>query len=216
MDPVSALLAFSLAALLLTLTPGLDTALVLRTAAVEGGLRAMLAGLGVSCGVLAWGFLTAIGLGALLAVSEAAFLMLRIAGAAYLLWLGALMVRAAFSGGGSGFAPTAEHPDAAATSPGRWFLRGLFTNLLNPKVGVFYVSFLPQFIPPGSNAVLFSVLLAGIHAVFGILWFAALVLATRPLARLLARPAVRRGLDGLTGTVLIGFGLRLALERRAG
>ncbi|MGH2342333.1 LysE family translocator [Segnochrobactraceae bacterium EtOH-i3] len=216
MDPISALLAFTLAAFFLTLTPGLDTALVLRTAAVEGGLRAMLAGLGISCGVIAWGFLTAVGLGALLAVSELAFALLRMAGAAYLFWLGFLMVRAALSGAGGGFQPTAALPDRAATSPGRWFLRGLFTNLLNPKVGVFYVSFLPQFLPPGVNPVGFSVLLAAIHGALGIVWFAALVLATRPLARWLARPVVRRSLDGITGAVLIGFGLRLALERRAG
>lgn len=216
MDPVSALLAFTVAAALMTITPGLDTALVLRTAAVEGGVRAMLAGAGISTGVLLWGFLTAVGLGALLAVSETAFLLLRIAGAVYLLWLGFLMLRAAFSGGGSALAALAEPADRAATSPGRWFLRGLFTNLLNPKVGVFYVSFLPQFLPPGVNPVAFSVLLAAIHGVLGLVWFAALVLATRPLARFLARPSVRRGLDGITGTVLIGFGLRLALERRAG
>ncbi len=217
MDPVSALLAFTVAAALMTMTPGLDTALVLRTAAVEGGVRAMLAGAGISVGVLLWGFLTAIGLGALLAVSEMAFLLLRIAGAVYLLWLGIGMLKAAFSGrGGFGLPAAASAGDRPATSPGRWFLRGLLTNLLNPKVGVFYVSFLPQFLPPDVNAVAFSVLLAGIHAGLGLLWFAALVLATRPLAHLLARPAVRRGMDGLTGAVLVGFGLRLALERRAG
>lgn len=214
MDPVTALLAFSVAAALLTLTPGLDTALVLRTAAVEGGRQAFLAGAGISCGSLSWGLITALGLGALLAVSKTAYLVLQIIGAGYLIFLGAGMLKAALFGQGSVL---------AASSPGdfprrgrNWFLRGLTTNLLNPKVGVFYVSFLPQFIPAGANVPLFSVAMAAIHATMGLLWFVLLILATQPLARFLRRPAAMRTLDGATGAVLIAFGLRLALERRAG
>lgn len=218
MDPLSAVLAFSLAAALLTLTPGLDTALVLRTAAVEGPGQAMLAGAGVSTGVLAWGLMAALGLGAVLAVSETAYLLLRIAGAVYLLWLGFGMLRAALS------PERARHLAAMASAKGAggtggggrgWYWRGLLTNLLNPKVGVFYVSFLPQFAAEGVPVVAFSVGLAAIHATMGIAWFALLTLATRPITGLLKRPAVTRSLDGLTGAVLIGFGLRLALERRS-
>lgn len=219
MDPLSAVLAFSLAAALLTLTPGLDTALVLRTAAVEGPGQAMLAGAGVSTGVLAWGLMAALGLGAVLAVSETAYLLLRIAGAAYLLWLGIGMLRAALSPERARhLAAMASAKGAGGTGGGRgrgWYWRGLLTNLLNPKVGVFYVSFLPQFTAEGVPVVAFSVGLAAIHATMGIAWFALLTLATRPITGLLKRPAVTRSLDGLTGAVLIGFGLRLALERRS-
>lgn len=211
MDPVSAVIAFSLAAALLTLTPGLDTALVLRTAAVEGPRRALLAGAGVSAGVLTWGLAAALGLGALLAVSETAYMVLKIAGSLYLLWLGGRMLWSALRP-----APVVEEaaPQAPTRSRGNWFWRGLMTNLLNPKVGLFYVTFLPQFVPPDMPVVAFSFGLAAIHVAMGMSWFALLVGATRPFARLLQSPAVRRMLDGLTGSVLVAFGLRLALERR--
>lgn len=212
MDPTTALLGFSLAALLLTLTPGLDTALVLRTAAVEGGRQAMLAGGGIVAGVLAWGLIAAVGLGAILAISQTAYALLQLAGAVYLLWLGAVMLHRAV-GQRHRYLPTEAFAPGARPSR-RWFLRGLLTNLLNPKVGVFYVSLLPQFLPEGVHVVAFSALLAGIHAAMGLLWFAALVLATRPLARWLKQPAVQRSLDALTGATLMLFGLRLALARQ--
>lgn len=209
MDAYSAIIAFSLAAALLTVTPGLDTALVLRTATVEGSKQAMAAGTGVVAGVLAWGLLASLGLGAMLAVSEIGFRILQYAGAAYLIWLGARMVWQAV-------APTDRRvaDDGPARRADGWFWRGLMTNLLNPKVGVFYVSFLPQFIPVDVPVVALSMGLAAIHAAMGMVWFAAITLATRPFSRLLRRPAFTRSVDGLTGTVLIGFGLRLALERR--
>ena len=81
-------------------------------------------------------------------------------------------------------------------------------------MGIFYITFLPQFIPAGSDVLTFSLLLAAIHALLGVLWFALLVAATRPLARWLSRPAVMRGLDRMTGAVFIAFGLKLALEKR--
>jgi threonine/homoserine/homoserine lactone efflux protein len=96
----------------------------------------------------------------------------------------------------------------------RWFVRGLLTNLLNPKVGVFYVTFLSQFIPSGVNVVGFSVLLALIHDVEGILWFAALTLATQPLVHWLCRPKILTILNRVTGGMFILFGARLALERK--
>src|SRR5690242_10405150 len=149
---LAALLAFTLAAAVLTVTPGLDTALVLRTAVVEGPARAMVAGLGICTGLFGWGLLVSAGLGALLAVSQLAFDGLRIAGALYLLYLGArllLRLRAPVS-------PITVERGAGEDVTGdgeqrRWFIRGLLTNLLNPKVGAFYVTFLPQFIPAGVN-----------------------------------------------------------------
>lgn len=209
MTVTEALLAFILAAGLLTLSPGLDSALVLRTAAAEGGRRAFAAALGICLGCVAWGIIAAVGLGALLAVSELAYAILRWCGAAYLLYLGGKMIWNARAG----FDPAAGAGESAG-SGWRWFTRGLVTNLLNPKIGVFYVTFLPQFVPAGVEVVSFTVLLAAIHAAEGILWFAALILATRPLAAVLRRPAVVRWLDRATGAVLIGFGLKLALESR--
>jgi threonine/homoserine/homoserine lactone efflux protein len=92
--------------------------------------------------------------------------------------------------------------------------RGLLTNLLNPKIGVFYVTFLPQFVPAGSNVAVFSFALACIHVTLGTAWFAVLIAATVPLNRQMRRPSVIRMLDRLTGGVFIGFGVKLALSSR--
>lgn len=200
------LIAFTLAAALLTVTPGLDTALVLRTAAAEGARRAFAASLGICLGCLAWGALAAVGLGIVLQASELAYLALKWIGAAYLLYLGLRLI----------FARRCV-PEAAEAGPALgtdWFLRGLLTNLLNPKVGAFYVSFLPQFIPAGASVAWTTLLLAAIHSALGLLWFALLIGATRPLAKALRNPALVRALDRATGAILILFGLRLAFGRQ--
>lgn len=207
MDPtMAALIAFTGAASLLTITPGIDTALVLRTAASQGPNAGVAAAVGICLGCLVWAALVAVGLGALLAASRLAYTGLRWAGGAYLIWLGIGLLRRPRSAFNLGGGP----------SPGRGsaFARGALTNLLNPKVGVFYVSFLPQFAPPGVALPGFILLLGAIHAGLGLIWFAALIAATRPLARLLAKPAVLRGLDRATGGVFLLFGLGLALDAR--
>jgi threonine/homoserine/homoserine lactone efflux protein len=208
MSPLEqSLIAFTLAAALLTMTPGLDTALVLRTATVEGPRRAWSAALGVCLGCLAWGAIVAAGLGVLLAASELAYTILKYAGAAYLAWLGLKLILArrddiGLAGG--------EARNAGAAI---WFRRGLLTNLLNPKVGIFYVSFLPQFVPAGASVPATTLLLAAIHAALGLLWFVALILATRPIAAALRKPRTIRVLDRLTGAVFLLFASRLALSR---
>ena len=208
MTVVQALLAFSVAAALLTVTPGLDTALVLRTAAVEGPKRAAFAGLGIIAGCLVWGAAVALGLGVLLEASTLAFNLLKWAGAAYLVWLGIGLIL-----------KPRERFDLAAPEGPRgddfaWMRRGFLTNLLNPKVGVFYISFLPQFLPQGVPGGPFIFLLAALHGAMSVFWFAALIAATRPIAGALQRAPVVRWLDRLTGGVFLAFGVRLALERR--
>jgi threonine/homoserine/homoserine lactone efflux protein len=210
-----ALFAFSVAAALLTITPGLDTALVLRTAAVEGSRRATLAAVGICTGLFGWAFTVSVGLGALLAVSRLAYDALRIAGACYLIYLGAKIFfrkSAALIE-----TPTEESRQSKAAnstdSAPRWFARGFLTNILNPKVGVFYVTFLPQFIPAGVGVTSFSLLLASIHVAEGIVWFILLISATSLLSQWLRRPRVAKMIDRVTGTVLVGFGVALALER---
>ena len=203
-----ALAAYVVAAGLLTLTPGLDTALVLRTAAVEGPKRAGLAAVGIVTGCLAWGAGVALGLGALLAAARQPVTMPKWAGAAYLVWLGlGLLLKPRDRFELSGEAPRAGGDFA-------WMRRGLLTNLLNPKVGVFYISFLPQFLPAGVQAAPFIFLLAVIHAVLGLAWSACLIGATQPIAGVLRRAGVVRWLDRITGGVFLGFGLKLALDRR--
>lgn len=202
---LASLVAFLLAIGLLTVTPGVDTALVLRAATVEGSRRAALASLGIGLGCLVWGAAVAVGLAALLASAPLAYTLLSWAGAAYLCWLGLRMLLRPRDSMGSATAP--------AASGRTWFLRGLLGNLLNPKVGVFYVSFLPQFVPAGMAPGPWTFGLACLHVVVGLIWCALLILATRPLGRALRRPTVVRALDRLTGGVFIGFGVKLALGR---
>lgn len=205
---LATLLAYTIAAILLTITPGLDTALVLRTAATEGPRRAWLAGAGILCGVAVWGVLVALGLGALLAASQLAFTILKWTGAAYLAWLGVRMIL----NPRTRYAP--EEEAQAAARRGSAFWRGFLCNILNPKVGVFYVSFLPQFIPAGADAPLWTAMLVGIHAVLTVPWFALLIAATAPLGRALRRPQVLKWLDRTIGAVFLAFGAKLALSSR--
>lgn len=204
------LLAFVAAAGVLTVTPGVDTAMVLRSSASHGPRAGAAAGLGICAGLLVWGAGAALGLTALLAASTLAFTALKWAGAAYLLWLGAKLIarpRAALS---------APHPDDGLDRAGGAadaLRRGFLTNLLNPKVGVFYVTFLPQFIPHGVDVAAFSLLLAGVHVLLTSVWFAMLIGLAVPLGRWLNKPPVARALDRLTGCVFVAFGLKLAVAR---
>lgn len=206
MTIMDALLAFSFAALLLTLTPGLDTALVLRTATVEGRKQAVHAALGISTGCLVWGAAVAFGLGALIAVSELAYDILKYCGALYLSWLGINML----------LRPRKQlaQADNTAKKGSNWFLKGVLGNALNPKIGIFYVSFLPQFIPQGHSPILWTFILVGIHIVIGTSWSMALISATRPLATILRKEKVIRWMDRTTGAIFLAFAARLALSRR--
>jgi threonine/homoserine/homoserine lactone efflux protein len=203
----ASLASFIAAAALLTIAPGLDTALVLRTAAIGGPRRAALTGLGIAAGCFSWATLVAVGLGTLLAASEVAYTTLRWIGAAYLVYVGYKMLRhprrsflPETCGGGSG-----RH---------KAFITGVLTNLLNPKVGVFYVSFLPQFVPQGVPVAPYILLLGAIHAFLGLTWFVCLIAATRPIAQFLKRPPVVMTCDRLTGGMFVAFGIGLALQSR--
>lgn len=215
MDPAAAILSFSAAALLLTLTPGLDTALVLRTATVESPRQGMIAGAGITLGVLVWGIAAAAGLGSLAAASPLAYQALRLAGALYVLWLGVQMVLSACKTLRRRKAH--EKFSAEPARPPNWFLRGLTTNLLNPKVGLFYASFLPQFLPRDhfgpAGLIAFGAGLALIHCAFGLAFFALITSAAARASAFLARPAVRGGIEGLTGLVLCGAALALLAAR---
>lgn len=202
--------AFSAAAALLTITPGLDTALVLRTATLEGWWRAALAASGIIVGVLVWGVIVGLGLGVLLLTSALAFSVLKWIGALYLVALGLRLILQPrdTDPGAEGAACLRSEPASSA------WLRGLLSNLLNPKVGLFYVSFLPQFIPQGVSAGSFSVLLAAIHAALSVIWFAVLIAATAPIAKAMRRPGVLRWLDRAIGGLFVSFGVRLALSTR--
>ena len=200
-----AVVAFSAFAALLTITPGVDTALVIRMSIAGGARRGWLAASGVCTGVMCWGFASAVGISALLTASRTAYDVLRVAGAVYLVWLGI----AALTRPNDRDASTGTETRSGA----RAFRTGLLANLLNPKVGVFYLSVLPQFIPKGAPVLATSLLLAFVHAVEGIVWLGLVALLVARLRMLLGRPSVKRRLEQVTGAVLIAFGLRLAFER---
>ena len=208
MSLATAVLTFTLVAAALTITPGLDTALVLRAALTRSRREAAATAAGIVAGLLVWGAAAAVGVSALLTASQVAYDVLRYAGAAYLVWFGVRLLVRAIRGGG------AEAPGAGVTgSAWRAVRTGLATNLLNPKVGVFYVALLPQFLPSGSDPLAVGLLLAGVHALLSVAWFGLLIALAAVLSRWLRRPATVRAIDGVTGASLVGFGVRLALVR---
>ncbi|WP_431918458.1 LysE family translocator [Amycolatopsis tucumanensis] len=203
----SALFAYVLVALAGVMTPGLDTMLMLRHTLLGGRRAGFRALAGINLGCLVWGTASIAGLTALLTASRIAYDVVRVVGAAYLIWLGASALWKSFR----------RHQPAPEISvePARGALRaGLVTNLLNPKVGVFYLSLLPQFLPAGPGQAGWGALLVLIHVSIGWLWMSAVLLLAAQARRFLLRDAVRRWLDRLTATVLIGLGVRIATESR--
>lgn len=205
MTLTTAVLGFAVVAAALTVTPGLDTALVLRSAMTGHRRDAVATAVGIVAGLFVWGAAAAVGVSALLTASQLAYDVLRYAGAAYLVWFGArLLWRAVHP------VPVADVDAVAGRSSWGAARLGLVTNLLNPKVGVFYVALLPQFVPPGTDALAVGLLLAAVHAVLSLVWFALVIALAGLLRRRLRGPRTVRVVDGVTGAVLVGFGAGLA------
>jgi threonine/homoserine/homoserine lactone efflux protein len=209
--------------------PGLDSALVLRTAVVSGRRHAYATALGINAGVLVWGVAAAVGATAVLAASATAYRVLTLAGAAYLLWLGGQMLWSSFRPGRYDALPAAAlrheaHSGAdiaggdqgASRSAWRSFAVGATTNLLNPKVGVFYLATIPQFLPDDVPHLLMGLLLAVEHDVLGLVWLALLINAAAVAKRWLSGRAIARVTDRLTGVVLVAFGGRLGWNALTG
>ncbi len=212
--------AFALFAAVVTITPGVDTMLVVRTSARSGRRAGVAAAAGIVVGCLIWAALSALGVTAVLTASRLAFEVLRAAGVAYLVFLGvralwrarrpAVAVAGADPLFGAGAAAPPAPPARAAAAAAR---TGLTTNLLNPKVGAFYLSVMPAFLPAGVPALVGALGLGAIHAIEGLLWLSGLVLVVGRARAFLGRPTVARRLEQLTGVVFVAFGLRLAFER---
>lgn len=193
------LLAFLLASFLLAMVPGVGTAMLVRQS-VRGGRRAVLATVaGLEVGVAVWAAAAGLGLSILLVASQVAYQALRIVGIAVLLWFG---VRALFG----------RHRDAGEPTAGSGFRAGLLVNLANPKLAVFAISFLPQFVAPGAGRWALLVL-AALWVVIDTLWYLIIASLLTWAVGWLRRPHVRARLERISGLVLIGLGLRLALEK---
>jgi len=190
----------------------MDTALVLRSSIARSRRFAFATAIGISTGAMIWGVAAAVGVSALLAASEVAYRLLTIAGAAYMIWLGLSLLWKSRKHGKAAPAPEAAAPASGRNELFTGWLTGTGTNLLNPKVGVFYIATIPQFIPAGASPLLVGILLAGIHCILAMAWFTLLIFATGHASRWLKGARSIRIIDSITGTVLVGFGLRLALE----
>ena len=199
------LAAFLAISALVIVTPGQDTALTIRNSLLGGRRAGVFTALGVSSGQAVWALATSIGIAALIVAFEPAFLALKLAGAAFLVYLGAQALYAALRG------QRTEQRSTGGTLNGATALRqGLLSNLGNPKMAVFFTSLLPQF---GSS---FPVLL-GLGLVFCLMtftWLTPYAFAVAKAGDLLRRPAIKRAFDALLGAVLVALGLRLATDRR--
>ncbi len=204
---------FATATLVLNATPGVDFALTVSRTLQHGPRAGAAAALGIAAGCVAHALAAAFGLAALLAAHPAALDAVRWAGAAYLAWLGVWMLRQAARGA------TPAPPQAAAVPPRSTaadFRVGLLTNLLNPKVALFFLAFLPQFVPAGTPSATLSFLLLGAWFVLqGTAFLLALVAVAAVARRLRTRPAVARALQALGGLLFIALALRLARREAA-
>ena len=205
---------FLVAITLLSMSPGVDTLLVIRNTARGGWRDGVTTSLAICCGLFVHAAVSALGISLILLQSAWAFGLLKLAGAAYLVWLGINGLRAARRGHGLPVGGVqAERQVVPLWRPLR---EGLLSNVLNPKTVIFYMAFLPQFIAPGDPALVKSLWLAGVHFVVANLWQIAIVLMVGSAGRWLASPAFSRWLNGITGAVLVGFGIKLALTRQPG
>ena len=200
------LIPYLIAISILTITPGLDTTLIIRTATLEGKTKAFQAALGINLGCIVWGVIVACGLGALLMTSDLAFNALKWIGAIYLTWLGLNLILKPRS-------QLASLNNSAVTTQ-NWFMKGFWGNLLNPKVGIFYISFLPQFIPQSASPVIWTMSLVMIHVVIGLIWSIFLIAAMQSISAYLKQPKFIRYMDRITGSIFILFALKLAFSKR--
>lgn len=207
---MTGVVGFAVVAGLMTLVPGIDTALVLRAALGSGRRAAYAAVAGISAGLLVWAIVAAAGVSALLAASRDAYVALEVAGAAYMIWLGLRLWWESRFAGTLAHGEDVSAPDRGAKAA---FARGFVTNLLNPKIGVFYLAVLPQFLPEGAPYLVAGAGLALIHIAEGCAWFSVLILGTQLLRGRLERAGVRAWIDRVTGGVLIAFGLRILVGR---
>ncbi|MFE6758190.1 LysE family translocator [Streptomyces sp. NPDC057684] len=205
---LASIVPFVGAAFLIAMVPGPSTAVILRRAVMNGRRTGMATVLGNECGVLLWGLAAAFGLSALLLASQIAYEAIRIFGAAVLVWMGARALRQARRVGG----PGEESVETAAVGHRRAYWQGLVTNFANPKAGMFAVSFLPQFVPQGAPVLPTLVAFSVIWAVVDLMWYLPLVWLAGRVRSALQRPSIRRRMEQISGAVLVGLGLRLAVE----
>jgi threonine/homoserine/homoserine lactone efflux protein len=209
---MSTFLAFLGVSLIVIVTPGPDPAITIRNTLFGGRGGGVFTALGIASGQTIWAFATSLGIVALLVASAPLFLAVKYVGAAYLVDLGFQALREAAR-------PIAPEPlilPDVKRRLSRWaaFRQGLVSDLGNPKVAIFFASLLPQFVAPGGVSVAGFMLLGIVVAVMSFSWLVLYAIVLAKLGDCLRLPAVRRAIEALTGTLLIGLGLRIAADQR--
>jgi threonine/homoserine/homoserine lactone efflux protein len=201
------MLAFIVAALVIIIIPGPDQALMTRQALVRGRMSGFASTLGGGMGLTIHASAAAFGLTALLVASPVAFSVLKIVGAVYLVWMGFQTIRMARRAAAD--LPTGEPSER---KPLRCIRKGFLTNALNPKLAVFFVTFLPQFLPTTGPVLKAALTYCGVFAVLYLTWFSLYVFTIDRFGSLLRRQKVRSGIEYVTGMLLLGFGVTLAIQ----
>ena len=207
---ISALTTYLIAITLLTITPGVDTMLIIRNTARGGWRDGAVSSFGICSGLFLHATISAVGISVILLQAAWAFSALKLVGAGYLIWLGIISWRKVLKqesfeivNGG-----TTVHTFLVQRS----LREGFLSNILNPKTAIFYMAFLPQFINPAQSALVQSLFLAGLHFIIAMIWQCLLALMVKQLKIWLQRTRVSQIFDGVTGTVMIALGLRVAVE----
>ncbi len=201
--------AFIVAITILTLTPGLDTAVVIRNTTRSGMRDGAVTSFGVCLGLFVHATFSAIGISAILLQSAELFQTVKLIGAAYLIWLGASSLYGVFKGNAGFEVSDAKHEQLSVS---RSLREGFLSNVLNPKTAVFYLAFLPQFIDPQGSPFVQSMLMAGIHFMIAMIWQCGIAGAVGSAKQLFKSPKVIGWMEGVTGAVLISLGIKLMLE----
>lgn len=205
-------MAFLGVSAIVIMTPGPDTAVTVRNTLLGGRLAGILTALGISTGQAIWALATSFGVVALLVASEVLFQAVKYAGAAYLIYLGLHALIGAWRGGDG--SPVAARSGTARLGAGKAFFQGLMSDLGNPKMAVFFASLLPQFATPGEGLFAALMSLGLVFSLMTFLWLAVYAFVIAKAGEVLRRPAVRRWIEGVTGTLLVALGVRIAAEQR--
>ena len=199
---VGTLVSFAGIAVLVSLTPGPATALVVRSAALHGRREAMLVTLGNSTGIFMWALASVLGISALVAASETAFWVLKIVGAVVLLYLGVQALRGR---------KAEESPERTARTA---YGTGVLTSFANPKLAVFFIALFPQFVPDEASVLPTTLAMAALLVAVDLVYFSLLAVVVARAHHAVVSSKLARRIERLTGAVMIGLGVRVALERR--
>ena len=207
----NSLAAFAAISIAVIVTPGQDTALTIRNTLLGGRRGGIATAAGVAGGQFVWTIAASAGITALLVASEPVLLAVRMAVAAYLVYLGATSLWAAWRGVAAAHLST-RAAGSTTLSPERALRQGFLSNLGNPKMVVFFSSLLPQFVPAGGPTFLAMLGLGLTFCAMTMVWLSAYAWLVARAGHVLRRPRVRRTIDAITGTILVAFGLRVAAE----